>query len=96
MNHLNMPISFTDLVAESSYLKWQLVFTKAEHENNFLLKVDYTFSGCFLYLCMSVTIYFIKFYLQQMLINSYISQPFPSWVFPYRSILFHISKHTLS
>jgi hypothetical protein len=35
-----MSISFTDLVAESSYLKWQLVFAKAEHENHFLLKVD--------------------------------------------------------
>lgn len=56
-------VNFTDMIAESSYLKWQLVFAKAEHENHFLLKVDYAFSGCFLYLCMSTTIYFIKFYL---------------------------------
>jgi hypothetical protein len=85
-----------DLVAESSYLKWQLVFAKAEHVKHFLLKAGYTFCGCFLYLCMSMTIYFIKFYLQKTLINSYISQPFSFWVFLYHSILFHISKHRLS
>jgi hypothetical protein len=72
-----MLITFIDLVAEQSYLKCQLVFAKTEHENHFLLKVDYTFLGCFLYLCMSMTIYFIKFYLQLTLTNSYISQPFP-------------------
>jgi len=72
-----MSITFTDLVAEHSYLKWQLVFAETEHENHFLLKVDYTFSGCFLYLCMNMTINFIKFYLQLTLTNSYISQPFP-------------------
>jgi len=77
MDHLNVSITFTDFVAEHSYSKWQLVFAETEHENHFLLKVDYTFSGCFLYLCMTMTIYFVKFYLQLTLTNPYISQPFP-------------------
>ena len=70
-----------------------MVFTKAVRENHFLLKVDYTFPGWFLYLRMSRTIYFIKFYFKQTLINSNSSQPFPSWVCMRRSILFHTSKH---